>query len=78
MNVFYIGVDNPVEVSAAGISSNLMKVTMSGSGGGSIARNGDGTYNVTVSNPTRKDEFAYVDVSAPGLYKKGFQSEKNS
>lgn len=78
MNVFYIGVDNPVEVSAAGISSNLMKVSMSGAGGGNISRNGDGTYNVTVSNPTRKDEFAYVDVSAPGIAptKKAFRVKR--
>jgi hypothetical protein len=36
MNVFYIGVDNPVEVSASGVSSNQLKVSMSGAGGGSI------------------------------------------
>jgi gliding motility-associated protein GldM len=30
MNVFYIGVDNPITVSAAGISSNELKVTPSG------------------------------------------------
>ncbi len=67
MNVFYIGVDNPVEVSASGISSNDMKVSMSGAGGGTITRNTDGTYNVRVTKPTRTGEYAYVNVSAPGI-----------
>jgi hypothetical protein len=46
MNVFYIGVDNPVEVSAAGVPSAQIKVSMDG---GDISRNGDGTYNVNVN-----------------------------
>jgi gliding motility-associated protein GldM len=50
MNVFYIGVDNPISVSAAGVSSNDVKVT--GSGGGiSVSKVGNGKYNVTVSAP---------------------------
>lgn len=69
MNVFYIGVDNPVAVSAAGVASKDVKVSMSGAGGGSIERK-DGNYNVTVKTPTRKDEFAYINVSAPGLNEK--------
>lgn len=67
MNVFYMGVDNPVTVSAAGVPSNQVKVSMSGAGGGTISRNSDGSFNVRVSSPTRKDEYAYVNVSAPGL-----------
>jgi len=67
MNVFYIGVDNPVEVSAAGVPSAQVQVSMSGSGGGSIARNSDGTFNVKVTTPTKLGEFAKVNVSAPGL-----------
>ncbi len=67
MNVFYIGVDNPVEVSASGISSNAMKVSMSGAGGGTISRNADGTYTVRVTKPTKVGEYAYVNVSAPGI-----------
>lgn len=70
MNVFYIGVDNPVAVSAAGVPSNQVNVSMSGAGGGKISRNGDGTYTVNVSSATRKDEYAYVNVSAPGLSEK--------
>lgn len=67
MNVFYIGVDNPVEVSAAGVSSNQMKVSMGGAGGGTINQNSDGTYNVKVTSPTRKDEFAKINVTADGM-----------
>ncbi|HAY71682.1 MAG TPA: hypothetical protein DCX89_07300 [Saprospirales bacterium] len=67
MNVFYIGVENPVEVAAAGISSNELKVSMSGGGGGSISRASNGSYNVTVKTPTRPGEFANVVVSAPGV-----------
>ena len=63
MNVFYMGVDNPVEVSAAGISSNDLVVSMSGSGGGTIKRNSDGTYTVTVTGPpTSPTQSASVNV----------------
>ena len=67
MNVFYIGVDNPVEVSVAGVSSSQVKVSMGGQGGGNISKNSDGTYNVKVSRPTKKGEFAKVNLSAPGF-----------
>lgn len=67
MNVFYIGVDNPVEVSAAGVSSSQVKVSMGGSGGGVIKKNGDGTFTVNVKKPTKKGEYAKINVSAPGL-----------
>ncbi len=67
MNVFYIGVDNPVEVSVAGVPSNQVKVSMGGSGGGQISRNGDGTYNVRVSSPTPNGQYAKVQLSAPGF-----------
>lgn len=67
MNVFYMGVPNPVEISAAGVNSNLMKVSMSGPGGGTIKPNGDGTYTVTVTQPTKRGEFAKINVSADGM-----------
>jgi len=67
MNVFYIGVDNPIEVSAAGVSSADVKVSMGGSGGGTIKKNSDGTYNVRVTSPTGKGQFSKVNVSAPGM-----------
>jgi gliding motility-associated protein GldM len=61
MNVFYIGVDNPVSVSAAGVSSNLLKASGSGV---SLTDKGDGKYNVTASTPNPN---ASITVSAPGL-----------
>jgi len=66
MNVFYIGVDNPIEVSAAGVTSNEINVSMGGAGGGTVKRAGGG-YVVNVKTPTRKGEFAKVNVSAPGM-----------
>ncbi len=60
MNVFYMGVDNPVEVSAAGVPSAQIKVSLDG---GNISKNSDGTYNVTVNSPGK----ATVRVSAPGV-----------
>ena len=71
MNVFYIGVPNPVEVSVAGVPSNKVKVNMSG-GGGTINKNGDGTFTVNVTTPTRPGQDAKVTASA-----EGFSAEKN-
>jgi len=61
MNVFYIGVDNPVEVSAAGVPSAQINVSMDG---GTITR-ADGIYNVVVQGPPGRD--AKITVSAPGV-----------
>jgi gliding motility-associated protein GldM len=47
MNVLYIGVPNPVSVSAPGIAKKDLKVSMSG---GTITPSGNG-YTVTVTNP---------------------------
>jgi hypothetical protein len=69
MNVFYIGVDNPISVSAAGVNSNQVQVSIQG-GGGSLKGNGAGKYIVTVSTPAGQDNPAYVTVSAPGVSQK--------
>ncbi len=50
MNVFYIGVENPVVVSAAGVSPTNLQVSISG-GGGKMALKGAGKYIVTVGSP---------------------------
>lgn len=50
MNVFYIGVPNPVVVSAAGVSPTDLQVSISG-GGGKIVPKGAGKYEVTVTTP---------------------------
>jgi len=67
MNVFYIGVDNPIEVSAAGVASSEVKVSMGGSGGGTVKPDGKGGYTVRVTTPTKKGEYANINVSATGL-----------
>ena len=52
MNVFYIGVDNPVSVSAAGVNSNTMKVGING-GGATINKGANNnSFMVKVTTPT--------------------------
>lgn len=48
MNVLYVGVDNPLSITAAGISSNDLNVSATGSGI-SIAKTGTGKYNAKVT-----------------------------
>ncbi len=49
MNVFYIGVDNPVSISVPGASNEQVSPTITG-GGGTITKSpGNGLYNVKVS-----------------------------
>ncbi len=66
MNVFYIGVDNPVSVSAAGVPTHTLRVN--GSGGGMVMKpSGKGKYIVNVKKPTPKDSPAKITVSGEGL-----------
>jgi len=67
MNVFYIGVDNPVDISVAGTNSNSLRTSMSGAGDGTIRKVSGGSYVVNVKTPTRKDEYANVNLSGEGL-----------
>lgn len=60
MNVFYIGVDNPVSVVAAGIASTALNVNASGV---SLNRTGNGKYNATGTRPGN----ASITVSGGGL-----------
>jgi len=48
-NVFYIGVDNPISISVAGVPNE--SVTAAISGGGTITKAGSGLYNVSVTKP---------------------------
>ncbi len=48
MNVFYIGVDNPVEISASGVPAEKVNATISG---GSIRRTSGANYIVNVKSP---------------------------
>jgi gliding motility-associated protein GldM len=63
MNVFYIGVDNPVSVSAAGINSNDLRVSISG-GGGSIKKVGSANFMVNVTQPTNECRISVSDGKA--------------
>ncbi len=67
MNVFYVGVDNPVEVSVAGVSSSQVNVTATGDGSPSITKNSDGTFTVRASRATGNRTGAVLTVSAPGF-----------
>lgn len=49
MNVFYIGVENPVDISVAGAAPTDVQATLSG-GGGSIINKGQGHYIVKVAS----------------------------
>ena len=62
MNVFYIGVDNPISVTAAGVATKDIKVNASGSGL-KLKPNGSGKYTATVSSPGA----AKIVVSGGGL-----------
>lgn len=55
MNVFYIGVDNPISVAAAGVSSNDIAVSVSGAGGAKIKSAGRGKYIVNATKMTKKE-----------------------
>lgn len=68
MNVFYIGVDNPITISAPGVSFSNLKVTVSGGGGARIRKiGGEGNYNVTVTRPTRLGEEVKINLETNGF-----------
>lgn len=62
MNVFYIGVENPVSVSAAGVPTHTLKVSASG-GGITLSPAGGGKYIAKVTTPGE----ANITVSGDGL-----------
>jgi len=48
MNVFYVGVDNPVKITASGVPAENLNVSMTG---GRITSKGNGNYSVRVPRP---------------------------
>jgi hypothetical protein len=52
MNVFYIGVDNPIEISACGVAPNGLRPTISNAGATMIANGRPGSYIVRVNGGT--------------------------
>lgn len=63
MNAFYVGVDNPVEVSVAGANSNDIRVSVKG-GGATISKVNNNNYIVKVKKRTDK---CVLTVSAKGF-----------
>lgn len=61
MNVFYIGVDNPVSVSAAGVATADVDVRING-GGGTLTKLADGKFNVKVTTATAPNQFCTIEV----------------
>jgi gliding motility-associated protein GldM len=61
MNVFYIGVENPVDISVAGAAPTDVVATLSG-GSGTITNSGQGHYIVKVTSGDSKGEIS-VNVS---------------
>lgn len=61
MNVFYIGVDNPVSVSVAGVNSQKVKVN--GSSNIGLTKKGGGKYNARPTSPGK----ATITISADGM-----------
>ena len=66
MNVFYVGVDNPISVAAAGVSSNELKVSVTN---GTAKNTGKGQYDIRVSTP---GQTATVTLSGGGLTASSF------
>lgn len=62
MNVLYVGVDNPLSITAAGVSSNDLNVSATGAGI-QITKTGTGKYNATVSQQGE----AKITLSGGGL-----------
>ena len=68
MNVFYIGVDNPVAISAAGVPSAQLKVESAGAGL-TLNKQSGGSYIATVTNPGE----ATITLSGGGLTPTAFK-----
>ena len=62
MNVLYIGVDNPVTISASGGGDDKVQATISG-GGGSLSRVGNGKYTARV---TQQSDDCKITVTVDG------------
>lgn len=74
MNVFYLGVDNPVEISASGVPSEAVKATISN---GTLSKVGDGwVVRVSKGTETFISAIADVDGKSKELGKKKFRIKR--
>lgn len=61
MNVLYIGVDNPISIGVAGISSANIKVIVE-DGGAKIKKISGGKYSVKAMEPTARAEYCTIKI----------------
>lgn len=78
MNVFYIGVDNPVEISASGVPSEKVNASMVGLAGASIVRKSGANWVVRVKSPgtVKVNCSATIDGQSRSLGSKEFRVKR--
>lgn len=75
MNVFYLGVDNPITVAAAGISSNDVGVSISG-GGATLTKGAGSSYVVKVNQPDPNVTLTVTDKKTGKSYPYKYRAKK--
>ncbi|RFS22438.1 gliding motility protein GldM [Chitinophaga silvatica] len=75
MNVLYIGLQNPISISAAGVPAEQVSATING---GNITKRGSGEYVVTVTSPGKAviNVVANVDGKTKSLGQKEFRVKR--
>jgi hypothetical protein len=63
MNLLYVGINNPISVAAAGISSNDLSVSVSGEGEAEITQIGGGKYIIHPKKATSKSGFCNITLT---------------
>ena len=69
MNVFYVGVDNPITITTPNVDPKMLKVTISEKGGGSIRCVRDNEYSVRVTRPIGTEGRCFIKVAGEGFNK---------
>ncbi len=64
MNVFYIGVDNPIECGISGIAGDKITASIAGLGG-TITPLGNGKFNVRVKEASTKSKLTKITITGP-------------
>ncbi|MGN7819683.1 gliding motility protein GldM [Chitinophaga varians] len=75
MNVLYIGLQNPISISAAGVPAEAVSASING---GTITKRGSGEYTVTVSQPGKAviNVVANIDGKVKQLGQKEFRVKR--
>ena len=69
MNVLYIGVENVFSINAPNVDPRLLKVSLSGGGGGSLSKGNRNDYIIKVTRPAPLGQECVVKVVADGIEK---------